>query len=193
MKMPNRFVVVLMSCGCLVVLVSGYFAIAPAYQAKRFLAELGPVLESRSGEELVSLIQRFGGRTEPIVENEKVVRAEFRNKLLSTLRLAPQTKLSAMVYVNNREVKYFAISYSVGRTDLVADVGILNFLAAKNEPPSSVDEFGIQNKSRIKLTYNASPEFRRDAYGLEAACLYRLSGCRTVDQLLPSYGRLEKK
>jgi len=168
----------------------------PAERANRFLSQLQAALRSHSPQQAVPLILSYGGRADRIDQDDSLVQVDFNNRILRQLRLAPNTNLSAAAYVHGGTVQYVAVSYTVGGQPFRVDLVVLDFLGAKNELPVRFEDAPIVGataaRARIKFTYDAPQEFRHQALSLRTACLYKLSGCRKLDELLPDIERLRE-
>jgi hypothetical protein len=113
------------------------------------------------------------------------------NKVLHTLRLAPQTGISVSIETNDGTVDQVFLTCWVGE---FANIGLVDFLQVAGKRPECGQETCIQRsygsdravvKVRIQVADDVPAAERNRLLSINTHCLSKIGGCKNAAELLP--------
>jgi hypothetical protein len=184
----KKYIVPIVVMGVVAVLVFIQYAIlAPAYAAARDLQAINGITVGKMTE--AELLGRSAFQTvdRHCAEADCIYHTERMNSFLRGLHLAPSTFFGTAVWVRNGMV--VQVDVFVNREGLTPI-----FLRQTRALPAGcvsnpcVKPFVLPNKklAKIQIMFTDESEFRnRMPEALQTACLSRMHGCSTNDELMP--------
>jgi hypothetical protein len=184
----KKYIVPIVVMGVVAVLVFIQYAIlAPAYAAARDLQAINGIAVGKMTE--AELLGRSAFQTvdRHCAEADCIYHTERMNSFLRGLHLAPSTFFGTAVWVRNGMV--VQVDVFVNREGLTPI-----FLRQTRALPAGcvsnpcVKPFVLPNKklAKIQIMFTDESEFRnRMPEALQTACLSRMHGCSTNDELMP--------
>jgi hypothetical protein len=184
----KKYIVPIVVMGVVAVLIFIQYAIlAPAYAAARDLQAINGITVGKMTE--AELLGRSAFQTvdRHCAEADCIYHTERMNSFLRGLHLAPSTFFGTAVWVRNGMV--VQVDVFVNREGLTPI-----FLRQTRALPAGcvsnpcVKPFVLPNKklAKIQIMFTDESEFRnRMPEALQTACLSRMHGCSTNDELMP--------
>jgi hypothetical protein len=164
-------------------------------RAASFLGSVSSLrLGSSTVEEVRQLVREYSGKAEqPACTSASCVYFfSFNNGWIHDLRLAPRTRLTCTLGVEDGVLKYRHIFYTSGNTSAAFGAFIEERLSSPKGVPEPFyvsrqsDKSGAHWRIHVEMTAAASPEQHRLAYGFDLKCLSRIGGPCDAQKLLPT-------
>lgn len=183
-----------------------YAVVQPRRAVGRFLAQVSELQVGRTSQ---SDFERIAGNNPPRTsgmhckENKCTYAFERRNnRLLELLRIAPAVYFYGNAETNGKVVTSILLYVEVRGANASAHLRVEQFSArvTRRSPVSErtghvsartlMLQDGTPVQSLITLDEDASNADRHNAFGIDAGCWSRLSGCSNVRELLPNFAKL---
>jgi hypothetical protein len=184
----KKYIVPIVVMGVVAVLIFIQYAIlAPAYAAARDLQAINGIAVGKMTE--AELLGRSAFQTvdRHCAEADCIYHTERMNNFLRGLHLAPSTFFGTAVWVRNGMV--VQVDVFVNREGLTPiRLSQKSALPAECASNPCVKPFVLPNKklAKIEIMFNNESDFRnRMPEAVQAACLSRMHGCSTNDELMP--------
>jgi hypothetical protein len=184
----KKYIVPIVVMGVVAVLIFIQYAIlAPAYAAARDLQAINGIAVGKMTE--AELLGRSAFQTvdRHCAEADCIYHTERMNNFLRGLHLAPSTFFGTAVWVRNGMV--VQVDVFVNREGLTPiRLSQKSALPAECASNPCVKPFVLPNKklAKIEIMFNNESDFRnRMPEALQTACLSRMHGCSTNDELMP--------
>jgi hypothetical protein len=184
----KKYIVPIVVMGVVAVLIFIQYAIlAPAYAAARDLQAINGIAVGKITE--AELLGRSAFQTvdRHCAEADCIYHTERMNNFLRGLHLAPSTFFGTAVWVRNGMV--VQVDVFVNREGLTPiRLSQKSALPAECASNPCVKPFVLPNKklAKIEIMFNNESDFRnRMPEALQTACLSRMHGCSTNDELMP--------
>jgi hypothetical protein len=184
----KKYIVPIVVMGVVAVLIFIQYAIlAPAYAAARDLQAINGIAVGKMTE--AELLGRSAFQTvdRHCAEADCIYHTERMNNFLRGLHLAPSTFFGTAVWVRNGMV--VQVDVFVNRKGLTPiRLSQKSALPAECASNPCVKPFVLPNKklAKIEIMFNNESDFRnRMPEALQTACLSRMHGCSTNDELMP--------
>jgi hypothetical protein len=184
----KKYIVPIVVMGVVAVLIFIQYAIlAPAYAAARDLKAINGITVGKMTE--AELLGRSAFQTvdRHCAEADCIYHTERMNNFLQGLHLAPSTFFGTAVWVRNGMV--VQVDVFVNREGLTPiRLSQKSALPAECASNLCVKPFVLPNKklAKIEIMFNNESDFRnRMPEALQTACLSRMHGCSTNDELMP--------
>jgi hypothetical protein len=184
----KKYIVPIVVMGVVAVLIFIQYAIlAPAYAAARDLQAINGIAVGKMTE--AELLGRSAFQTvdRHCAEADCIYHTERMNDVLRRLHLAPSTFFGTAVWVRNGMV--VQVDVFVNREGLTPiRLSQKSALPAECASNPCMKPFVLPNKklAKIEIMFNNESDFRnRMPEALQTACLSRMHGCSTNDELMP--------
>lgn len=184
----KKYIVPIVVMGVVAVLIFIQYAIlAPAYAAARDLQAINGIAVGKMTE--AELLGRSAFQTvdRHCAEADCIYHTERMNNFLRGLHLAPSTFFGTAVWVRNGMV--VQVDVFVNREGLTPiRLSQKSALPAECASNPCVKPFVLPNKklAKIEIMFNNESDFRnRMPEAVQTACLSRMHGCSTNDELMP--------
>jgi hypothetical protein len=184
----EKYIVPIVVMGVVAVLIFIQYAIlAPAYAAARDLKAINGIPVGKMTE--AELLGRSAFQTvdRHCAEADCIYHTERMNNFLRGLHLAPSTFFGTAVWVRNGMV--VQVDVFVNREGLTPlRLSQKSALPAECASNPCMKPFVLPNKklAKIEIMFNNESDFRnRMPEALQTACLSRMHGCSTNDELMP--------
>lgn len=116
----------------------------------------------------------------------------FTNSPLSFLRLAPLSRMNGGIKLHDGKLQLVAVNFHQQPNPRL-DVNVWEFPSSPELPPFQaelVERSGDPNFITVHMSGEAMQNQRRAAFALHAACLARIGGCRSIQQIAPDLFRI---
>jgi len=166
-------------------------------RATSFLSDLAHLQPGTSDKEAAAnLAKRHGG-----VVTSKLCDASsceywffFENTMLARLKLAPNTKLTTYVRVEDGKLSFVNLNYWLGQQAWIV-VNESSCSTCQDLPSAELDlrrdGDGKAQRAVVTLKPESAPDLRHRALQLNANCLSKVGGCSDASELAPELWRLE--